>query len=326
MDAELCRLKSLSLETYAASLGYVRDSEKSSRAVTVLRREADNDKLLVMAGHDGHWVYRSERNPTDHGTLLDFCMARLNCTLGRARQELRAWANLSSPSCPSTVPGSGMSVPVQTGQTGNVPLCPPTSKPDRAKVRRIWNVLDRVQAPPYLLSRSIPLSVLMDARFADCWRQGRDAVAFPSWDKQGLCGLEFRVEGVKRFLSGGIKGLWASRNIKTCSRLVVTESAIDALSYHALHVDAADSEWPLGYCAFGGGLGSLQRELLAGLLRQCAEQGCEILAGTDNDPAGDQYAETLAELAGIAIERVCPYGKDFNEDLVWCVRENGGEL
>jgi DNA primase len=67
----------------------------------------------------------------------------------------------------------------------------------------------------------------------------------------------------------------------------------------------------------------LQRELLAGLLRQAAERGCEIVAATDNDPAGDRYAAELAELAVIVIERVCPYGKDFNEDLCWCVREEG---
>jgi hypothetical protein len=175
----------------------------------------------------------------------------------------------------------------------------------------------------YLITRRIPLSVLMDSRFSDCWRQDRDGVAFPSWDQQGLCGLEFRGEGVKRFLSGGIKGLWVSRNVKTCLRLVITESPIDALSSHALQMDATDAIWPLGYVGFGGGLGSLQRELLTGLFRQAAERGAEIIAATDNDPAGDRYAEILAELAGIAIERVCPYGKDFNEDLCWCVREEG---
>ena len=323
MDTELSQLKALPLETYAAVHGYKRDFNKSSRTVTVLRREADNDKLLVMAGNDGHWVYRSERNPTDHGTILDFCMARMGCNLGEARKQLRAWANF--PSHPAQKPNSG-SGSDKPGQTENVRVCPPTAEPERAKVKRIWNVLDRVQAPPYLLSRSIPLSVLTDARFSDCWRQGRDGVAFPSWDTKGLCGLEFRGEGVKRFLSresGGVKGLWASRNVKTCSRLVVCEGVINALSYHALYADSADLEWPLGYVAFGGGLGSLQRELLAGLFRQAVERGCEIVAATDNDSAGDRYVETLAALAGIAIERVCPYGEDFNEDLCWCVREEG---
>jgi hypothetical protein len=250
-------------------------------------------------------------------------MARMGCNLGEARKQLRAWANLPLPSCPNSIPLPAVSGSDKPGQTGNVRACPATAESDRAKVKRIWAVLGRVQGVSYLLTRNIPLSVLTDTRFADCWRQGRDGVAFPSWDQQGLCGLEFRGEGVKRFLSGGMKGLWVSRNIKACSRLVVCESAIDALSFHALHVDAADWEWPLGYVGFGGGLGSLQRELLAGLFRQAAERGCEIVAATDNDPAGDGYAETLAELAGIAIERVCPYGKDFNEDLCWCVREDG---
>ena len=311
--SNLSQVKQIDLVAYAEGMGYERVAEKC--CPNSIYMKLDSEKIVIKRDADQHYVYCNIHDDRDHGSVIDFVMNRRSCGYAEAMAYLL-----------------GQNLLLPTGLSPQQPLHPvqdhkpPTAEPDRAKVRRIWNVLERVQAPPYLLSRSIPLSVLTDARFADCWRQGRDGIAFPSWDTKGLCGLEFRGEGVKRFLSresGGVKGLWASRNVKTCKRLVVTESAIDALSYHALTADDADQEWPLGYCAFAGGLGSLQRELLAELLRQCAERGCEILAGTDNDPAGDAYAEHLAELAGIAIERVCPYGKDFNEDLAWCVREDG---
>lgn len=306
--SNLSQVKQIDLVAYAEGMGYERVASKCCPNSIYMKR--DSEKIVIKRDADQHYVYCNVHDDRDQGSVIDFVMNRRSCGYAEAMTYLL-----------------GQNLPLPTGRFPNQPLQPVQDhKPDRAKVQRIWNVLERTQAPPYLLSRSIPLSVLMDARFADCWRQGRDGIAFPSWDRQGLCGLEFRGEGIKRFLSGGIKGLWASRNIKTCLRLVVCESAIDALSYHALHLDAADQEWPIGYVAFAGGLGSLQRELLAGLLRQCAERGCEILAGTDNDPAGDAYAEQLAELAGLAIDRHCPYGKDFNEDLCWCVREAGGDL
>ena len=311
MDTELSHLKTLPLEPYAASLGYFRDPVKSSRTVAVLRREADDDKLLVTVSHDGHWVYRSERDHADKGSILDFAMTRGGFNLGEARRELRTWANLPSH-------------PAQKPVKAPAPL---VKDYDRAKVQRIWAVLGRVQAVPYLLdTRSIPLSTLTDRRFADCWRQGRDAVAFPNWDQQGLCGIEFRgwVKNPKHFLDGGLKGLWTSANVKTCSRLVVTESPIDALAYHALHVDVTDAVWPLGYVATGGDISALQRELLADLIGQCAERGCSIVAGFDNDAAGEKKAHELPELVSVPVERHSPIGKDWNCDLQYVVRENGG--
>ena len=310
LDTELSHLKALPLETYAASLGYFRDPVKSSRKVAVLRREADDDKLLVTVSQDGHWVYRSERDHADKGSILDFAMTRGGFNLGEARRELRNWANL----------------PSHTAQKPVKAPAPLVQAYDRAKANQIWNVLTRKAVISYLLNaRSIPLSTLTDPRFADCWRQHRAGSAtFPSWDRQGLCGLEFRGEGVKWFLTGCQKGLWVSANVKTCSRLVVCEGPIDALSYHALHgLDAADQAWPLGYVATGGKISTLQKELLADLISHCADRGCAIVAAFDNDPSGDEMIHLLPELA-FPVERHLPVGKDWNCDLQYVVRENGG--
>lgn len=308
MDTELSHLKALPLETYAASLGYFRDPVKSSRKVAVLRREADDDKLLVTVSQDGHWVYRSERDHADKGSILDFAMTRGGFNLGEARRELRNWANL----------------PSHTAQKSVKAPAPLVKDYDLAKVKRTWAVLGRVQAVPYLLSRAIPISTLTDARFADRWRQDRDgSAAFPNWDKQGLCTLEFRGQGVKRFIRECPKGLWFSTNVKTCARLVVCEGPIDALSYHALHVDATDAVWPLGYVTTGGEPSLMQRELLTTVLRQCAERGGTIVAAFDNDDAGEEMDHEMSELASVPVERHLPVGKDWNADLVWCVGEVG---
>ena len=118
MDAELQSLKTLPLETYAVSLGFVRDSEKSTNRVAVLRRDAD--KLLVTQGNDGHWIYRNERNHDDHGSILDFVMRQQGVNLGEARKQLRAWANLPFHPAPESVRMSELSDSDKTGQTGHV--------------------------------------------------------------------------------------------------------------------------------------------------------------------------------------------------------------
>lgn len=60
----------------------------------------------------------------------------------------------------------------------------------------------------------------------------------------------------KKFGKDVKKGLWLTPNIKTASAIIITESAIDALSHSRLYafVDSA-------YCAMGGSIGSRQRDL-----------------------------------------------------------------
>ena len=309
MDAELHTLKTLSIETYALTLGYARDPVKSSSRVAVLRRDAD--KLLITRGQDGHWIYRNERSHADHGSIIDFVMHEQGVNLGEARKQLRAWANLPFH-------------PARTSVRMSEPSGLEQPEPDRQKVAAVWNAAAWIPHHPYLLFRQIPRSTLNDSRFTDCWRIDKKGNAvLLHQDLQGPCGYELRNQGFKAMGERTKKGLWLSANIKTCLRLVITESPIDALSFHALHVDATDALWPLGYAAYGGGLGTRQKPLLAALMRRCVDRWAEVIIGVDNDPAGDEYAETLQALSPVALERITPVGKDWNADLCWCVKEEG---
>jgi hypothetical protein len=77
----------------------------------------------------------------------------------------------------------------------------------------------------------------------------------------------------------------------------------------------------VGYVATGGTISGFQRELLKSLFRRCRGG---IVAGLDNDKSGDVMCLELQELSKEKIERLCPIGKDWNEDLVFCNREQGG--
>ena len=66
--------KEISLMEYAPTYDYTEfDRNQSSRTCVVLRRQADDGKIAVSRGHDGHWVYYDFRRGKG-GSILDFVM------------------------------------------------------------------------------------------------------------------------------------------------------------------------------------------------------------------------------------------------------------
>src|SRR5260221_4005158 len=65
------------------------DRRESWRGSTVLRRGAD--KIVVKRNGNGHYVFFSVRDDSDHGTIIDFLQRRGHPSLGAVRQILPAW-------------------------------------------------------------------------------------------------------------------------------------------------------------------------------------------------------------------------------------------
>ena len=90
-------------------------------------------------------------------------------------------------------------------------------------------------------------------------------------------------------------------------RLVLTESAIDALSYAALFPDAEDQT---RYASLGGKPSSRQRALVQATIAKLPA-GAEILAAFDADNAGRQLVEVIREaVASVA-------GRTGRSDLIF---------
>ena len=81
----------INLTLYAATYGYVLDRRSSSRNSAVKTHPA-GDKIVVAKKEDGHWVYFSVRDPSDHGSIIDFVQRRDGGTLAEVRAMLRPWA------------------------------------------------------------------------------------------------------------------------------------------------------------------------------------------------------------------------------------------
>jgi Toprim-like/Protein of unknown function (DUF3991) len=271
-DTELDAFKrEIDLRQFAISLGHQMDRRESWRGSTVLRR--GGDKIVVKRNGNGHYVFFSVREDKDHGTIIDFLERRQNLSLGAVRKVLRPW--IGRPATPMPLPA-----------------LEPTSS-DRMQVECAYRGMADVSRYPYLeQDRCVPVAVLRSARFAGRMRMdSRGNTVFPHFEPAGLCGYEIKNRGFTGFAGGGKKGLWFSHTRRDDRRLILTESAIDALSYAALFPDAEDRT---RYASLGGKPSSRQMGLLQATIAKLPE-GAEIVAAFDADPAGRRLADALRQ-------------------------------
>lgn len=277
-DIELDAFKrEIDLCQFAASLGYEMDRRESWRGSTVLRR--GGDKIVVKRNRNGHYVFFSVRDDRDNGTIIDFVQRRQHLSLGAVRQILRPWIGQAAAALP------------------RLPKLEPTGT-DRMRVEREYRRMRDAPRHPYLeYARGLPAALLMASRFAgrvriDCLGNA----VFPHFDVAGLCGYEIKNRQFTGFAAGGTKGLWLSHFQPQDRRLVMAESAIDALSYAALFPDATDQT---RYASLGGKPNLGQPALLEAIIAKLPKNS-EIVAAFDADSAG----RTLVEVACAAVRRV----------------------
>lgn len=287
-DPELERFKSLNLGRLAASYGYQLDRRESSRSSLVMRH-ADGDKIIIATGEDGHAIFFSV-HANASGSVIDFVMHRQGGSLGYARKTLRNYA-------PSSFPTA-------------LPTAIPKPRPiphDRAALAAAWHRFAPYQGR-YLESRGLTAATVIAA--SDRIRSDeRGNALFRHDDHEGLTGWEVKNKGFTGFAAGGRKALFAVRiGIPPQSkppRIVVAESAIDALSYHQQNPD------PALLLSFGGGLSPEQETLLKQVLTKYP--AAWIVTATDNDQEGEAFAATIKAIRPDAV-RARPFnGKDWND-------------
>jgi hypothetical protein len=281
-DIELDAFKrEIDLRQFAASFGYEMDRRESWRGSTVLRR--GGDKIVVKRNHNGHYVFFSVRDDRDNGTIIDFVQRRQHLTLGAVRQTLRPWIGRPAAALPL------------------FPKLAPTS-PDRVQVETEYRRMAKALRHPYLEQvRGMPATLLGAPRFAGRVRiDSRGNAVFPHFDGAGLCGYEIKNQQFTGFAAGGQKGLWISHRQPNDRCLVLTESAIDALSYAALFPDTADQT---RYASLAGKPNFKQPGLVQAIIVQLPERS-EIVAAFDADEAGRWLVDMLRlAVAGVAAER-----------------------
>lgn len=271
-DAELESFKTgIDLRAYAAAQGYQLDRKASWRGTTVMRHPVTNDKVIIKRGMDGHYVYFSVRDDRDNGSIIDWVQFRTGLSLGAVRKELRPWVGQPPVPVPS------------------FPALHKTEK-DRMKVEAAYaKMRDAVDGHPYLEGRrALPASLVASERFVGRIRiDDKGNAVFPHFDAEGLSGYELKNVEFTGFASGGTKALWLSNELPDDTRLVITESAIDALSHAVLFPDHHAR-----YASIGGKPNPQQPELIRAAAARMPE-GSEILAAMDADADGRKLAEIV---------------------------------
>lgn len=300
MDYELEQFKRhVDLTEFAASRGYRLDRRESSASSRVMRHDGTGDKIVIGKAADGHWQYFSVRDRDDNGTIVDFVQRRGRKSLGEVRRELREWTHTERD-------------PASAHQRVE-----PLTK-DRAAVALEVARSKVVPTHPYLEERGLHRVTLDDPRFRETWRQAdgpHGNVLFLHHDAKGLCGFEIKNRGYTRFAKGGTKGLWSSATTPADHRLVIAESAIDALSYHQVNPHPKTR-----YVSFAGGLNPEQPALLERAI-SWMPAGSMIVAATDKDKDGQDFATRISELCTcqphVHYERHVPQlgAKDWNDHL-----------
>lgn len=303
---ELERFKSeINLVEFAESMGYEIDKKESGRSSFVMRGPGD-DKIIVATSQAGHGVYFSVRSDEDKGTIIDFVQRRQNLNMGEVRKELRPWIGSGIP----TRAGR----PVLRQPAEKRPAKPAPSSPDRQQVFAAYTKMQPAGDHPYLVDeRKISTRILRDPRFSGSIRiDQRGNAVFPHFDEQGLSGYEMKNDGFTGFSKHGQKSVWLSSNASSASRIVVVESAIDALSHAQLEGRSDDA-----YFSIGGNPSPDQLSLLRRTLERASERGAVLVLATDNDDDGEKLAEKIGAVApeSMKITRERPEANDWNQQL-----------
>lgn len=198
------------------------------------------------------------RDDRDNGSIIDFVQNREKCSLGTVRSILRRWT------------GSGAPCPAPDLFAANVQR----SSKDRQAVLAALARMSNATEHPYLKNqRAVGKEITGDQRFLGRVKiDGHGNVVFPHYDEEGICGYEIKNKG----FTGD-----------AC--LVITESVIDALSFHALHKGSQAR-----YVSIARGWSPQTRNLLLKTVQKFP--GAEILLAFDNDAQGKVYGMESREL------------------------------
>ncbi len=287
----------INLVEYAQSQGYQYITSESSCNSAILRHQ-NGDKIVVATDTDGHGVYFSVRDDADNGTIIDFVQNRQNVRLTGVRKELRDWLNEAR---------------LQPSKFRSRDQPQPISR-DRLSVIKAVSNFQVAEEHPYLEQRGIKQSILKSDRF-----MGTVAIddlgnaIFPHYDRDGLTGYSMKNSNFTSFSPGGTKALWQSNQQPGDRLLVITETAIDALSYHQLF---SHQNSKTRYIATGGTISPHQLELISTAMAEMTNLGGSIAIATDNDEMGNKMAQTLCDLATSKsqVERHVPQvGKNWHE-------------
>ncbi|MDD5728516.1 MAG: DUF3991 and TOPRIM domain-containing protein [Victivallales bacterium] len=233
------------------------------------------DTIVIKRQQDGNYTFWS---PTSKhkGSVIDLIMWQENVGMTQACK----------------IAGEKISGFSQDGKVQTPKHLEPVPEFDQSKVEQ----LIPVKAHKYLEGRGI--DNLDHGRFkGTVFTDKHHNAVFPHTNAAGkIIGYAMKNTEFNGFSPGGSKSVWKSNQFRNDNQLVVTESAVDALSY-AKMLDKHDQKqfFNTRFISTEGAFSPEVRELIAAEIASMPETA-KVIAAFDNDDQGWKYAAELKEI------------------------------
>lgn len=267
-------MKRLDLVDFCRHHGLMIDRNSTCRTSAVLVDLATKEKIVITKAADGHFQFFSYSDPSHCGTVIDWVQRRFSVNLGKARQIIREF-QATAPSSPPTV---------------HLAL-EPSERDCGAVMAAYWDTEDLPSGQHGYLNnaRQVDCGVLAGERLAGRVRSDRWGNAVFLHEVRGeISGFEMRGSDYKGYAAGGVKGLWRSNVFPGDETLVIAESAITAISYHALNPNRHAR-----FYSTAGNISPLQRELITEAVTNLGPG--VIIVAADHDQGGDRFDAAIRE-------------------------------
>ena len=300
----------ISIIELALSVGY-KIRKKDGIKWPVLKDDISGDKIIIVnAQSTANQGYFNPQNGKDKGTLINFVRNRLGSVFPYQNNKSEV-ANINA----VLYNYQHLPLPEKTLLQSH------TKQVVEAYTLKEFHMpkgLTDINDPGYLHYRGITSNTINDAAFEgkiyNVKRNDFNNIGFPYYNAAGeIVGFELRNKQFKHVIEGSDRsvGIWHSNIPKTIKLVILTESPIDALSYHQLKGKKNSL-----YISFGGSVAEGQLETSKQVITGAHPgKALMIVSAVDNDEMGKLYTKKFKELLPWNIVEDYPIGNDYNEDL-----------
>jgi hypothetical protein len=300
----------ISIIELAVSVGY-KIRRKEGIKWPVLKDEISGDKIIIINPHStSNQGYFNPHDAKDKGTLINFVKNRIGSIfpfhndkseVGNINAVLYNYQRLPLPE-------------KNLFKTDVNNLVQEYSK----KEFHLPKELSELKDPSYLHYRGIQSHTINDPLFNEKTFNVKvgdyNNIGFPYFNHSGeIVGFEIRNKQFKHVIEGSDRsiGIWHSNMPNTLEAAILTESPIDALSYH--QIKGKKNSW---YVSFGGSVTVGQLETVKSIIEYAnAIPELKIISAVDNDEMGKIYTQKFKEHFAENIVEDYPRLNDYNEDL-----------
>lgn len=262
-----------------------------------------NDTIVIKRQQDGNYTFWS---PTcqKKGSVIDLVMWQENVSLKDACRI-------------ATEKIAGHVQDVKAGKVQSPKPIEPVKSFDREKVGQ----LIPVKSHNYLIGRGI--DNVNHGRFRETvFTDKHHNAVFPHKNaRDEIVGYAMKNTEFNGFSPGGSKSIWKSKQFDNDNQLVITESAIDALSYAKLMNKRNPKQmFNTRFISTEGAFSPEVKDLIAAEIASMPETA-KVIGAFDNDDQGWKYASELKEMCS-TLNRQCRTdipkvkGYDWNQVLI----------